>query len=76
MDAQVVISRRLAKLAEFDAEAMAEAQLMVAEKVQANAALMAMAMTGGLGTTPYSTARKTVSHYQKAVGKNRRRLKR
>ncbi len=74
VEAQGVISSRLERISRGDAGALFESQLMVTEKIASSAALMAMAMTGGLGTTPYSSARRTVSHYRKAVDKNRRRL--
>ena len=58
----------------MDAAAGAEAQLMVMEKVSAAAALQIKALTGGLGRTPESAVGKSISHYRKAVRKNRRRL--
>lgn len=76
VEAQEVISSRLARISRGDAGAMAESQLMVTEKLASGAALMVMAMTGGLGMTPYGNARRTVTHYRKAVDKNRRRLAR
>lgn len=74
LEAQGVIASRLARIASGDAAAFAESQLMVSEKLEAGAALMALAMTGGMGATPYSGARRAVSHYRKAVSRNRRRL--
>ena len=76
VEAQGVISSRLERISRGDAGAMFEAQLMVTEKIASSAALMAMALTGRLGTTPYSSARRTVTHYRKAVAHNRRRLAR
>lgn len=73
-EAQGVIASRLSKIARGDAAALAETELMVREKLEAGAALMTMALTGAMGATPYSGARRTVSHYRKAVRKNRRRL--
>ena len=73
-EAQGVIASRLTRIARGDAAALAETELMVREKLEAGAALMALAMTGGMGSTPYRGARRTVSHYRKAVGRNRRRL--
>lgn len=69
-----MIGLRMAKLGTMDAAAMAEAQRMIAEKVQAANEVALKAMTGGLGTTPVQAGRKTVAHYRKAVARNRRRL--
>ena len=75
VEAQGVIASRIERISRGDAGAMVESQLMVTEKIASNAALMAMAFTGGLGATPYSSARGTVTHYRKAVDKNRARLR-
>ena len=75
LDSSLVINRRLAKLALMDGPAFAEAQLMVAEKVEAMAALQFKAVTGGLGTKPETGAKRTIAHYRKAVRKNRKRLR-
>jgi len=74
LEASTVIGLRLAKLARMDAEAMAEAHRMVAEKVEAVADLQMKAMTGQLGSDHHKVARATIAHYRKAVGRNRRRL--
>ena len=74
-EASGVIASRLARIARGDTAAMVESQLMVTEKIASATALMAMAMTGGLGSTPYSSASRTVAHYRKAVAKNERRLR-
>lgn len=76
VEAQGVIASRIERISRGDVGAMVESQLMVTEKIASNAALMAMALTGKLGTTPYSSARRTVTHYRTAVNKNRRRLAR
>jgi len=76
LDAAAVIGMRLGRLAAMDAVAMAEAQRMIAEKVMAAAAIQAKAMTGQLGRSPAVQAQRTLSHYRREVGKNRRRLAR
>lgn len=76
MEASSVIVSRLSRLAVGDATAMAEAQLMVSEKIEAAARLNWLAMTGGLGATPRTAAHRIVKHYRKAVSKNHRRLSR
>jgi hypothetical protein len=73
-EASSVIGLRLAKFASLNASAAAEAHRMIAEKVEAAAVLQLKAMTGALGTTPTSGAGHAISHYRKAVGRNRRRL--
>jgi hypothetical protein len=75
-DAAIVIWLRLGKLAMGDAAAAREARLMVNEKVEAMMALQWQAMTGALGATPQTAARRSVNHYRKAVSANRRRLSR
>ena len=62
------------KMAAGGPAAAAEAELMVSEKIQAAAALQALAMTGGLGHSPASAASKTLAHYRRKVRANRRRL--
>lgn len=74
LEASTVIGLRLAKLARMDAAAMDEAQLMVAEKVEAVSQLQLRALTGALGGSHDKAARATIAHYRKAVRKNRRRL--
>lgn len=74
LEASTVIGLRLAKLARMDADAMVEAQRMIAEKVEAVAELQWKAVTGGLGVSPPGAAQATIAHYRKAVKKNRRRL--
>ncbi|WP_340268741.1 hypothetical protein [Sphingobium mellinum] len=74
MEAWTVIGLRLPRLLTGDPAAMAEAQLMVAEKVEAVGQLQWRAMTGTLGSTPPAAVKASIAHYRKAVGKNRRRL--
>jgi hypothetical protein len=75
-EAASVIAQRSAKLALCDAEAVLEAQLMVAEKAEAAWELGLALATGGLGVRPETIARRTVAHYGKRVRANRRRLSR
>ena len=74
IEASSVIALRLARLAAFDTAAFAEARLMVVEKIEAATALQGKALTGNLGFTPESVARRSVAHYRAGVAKNRRRL--
>lgn len=71
-----MIGMRLPRLMVGNAAAMAEAQLMVSEKVEAAAMLQWKMMTGGLGTSPPAMLNASVAHYRKAVRKNQRRLSR
>ena len=73
-EASTVIGLRLMKMSTFDQAAAAEASLMVTEKIGAAMGLGAMAITGSLGKSPETAARKSVNHYRKAVRRNRRRL--
>jgi hypothetical protein len=74
LEAASVIALRSLRLAEGGARAQAEATRMVAEKIQAAAALSAMAATGGLGAKPATAASRTLRHYGRKVRANRRRL--
>jgi hypothetical protein len=47
---------------------------MVAEKIAAALSLQTLDLTGGLGMTPESAARKSLAHYRRRVRANRRRL--
>lgn len=76
VEASSVMTMRMTKLAAGDAAAFAEAQRMVSEKIEAATALQLRAMAGTLGTTPARRAEATIAHYRKAVGRNRRRLRR
>lgn len=73
-EASTVIGMRLAQFSLPHASNPAEAQRMVAEKIQAAAEIQMKALTGALGATPHAAARKTVAHYRKKVNSNRRRL--
>lgn len=76
IDASTVMTMRAAKLAQGGAAAAAEANLMVAEKVEAAAAAQIALMTGKLGRTPATMQRKLARHYGMKVRANRRRLAR
>ncbi len=53
---------------------LAETQRMIGEKIEASLILQAKAVTGGLGTTPFSGATGTLDHYGQKVLANRSRL--
>jgi hypothetical protein len=74
LEASSVIASRTLKLAAGGEAANTEARRMVAEKMEAGLALQALALSGGLGLTPQSAARKTLAHYRRTVRANRRRL--
>lgn len=74
LEASSVIGLRVMKIAAGGAAGQAEAQRMVSEKIDANLALQAQAITGGLGISPLGVAAKTLRHYKKKVRANRKRL--
>jgi hypothetical protein len=74
LEACSVIGMRLPRLMTGNAAAIAEAQLMVSEKVEAAARLQWKMMTGRLGTSGPAMLNASVAHYRKAVRKNQRRL--
>lgn len=74
LESAMVVGLRGLKLAAGGPAAKAETRRMVSEKVEAVAALQALALTGGLGTTPTAAARKTLRRYARTVRANRRRL--
>lgn len=74
MEAGAVIGLRTIKIAQGGAGGRAEAERMVSEKVEAGFALQALAITGGLGTTPAGASARTLAHYRRKVKANRRRL--
>lgn len=61
---------RMAKFGTWDAKTQKKAELMVTEKLGNALELQWRAITGGLGATPYSAARKSIAHYRKAVEAN------
>jgi ABC-type sugar transport system substrate-binding protein len=74
VEASMVIGQRMLRMAAGGAAASTEARRMLAEKVQAGVALQTAAMTGQLGLTSHTAAKKTIRHYRKRVRANRRRL--
>jgi hypothetical protein len=74
LETSAVIASRTMKLAAGGEAAEREARRMVAEKIEAALSLQTLALTGGLGTTPQSAARKSLAHYRRRVRANRRRL--
>lgn len=76
LDSASVIAMRLNRMATVDGAAIAEAHLMISEKIATAGALQMKALTGQLGSTPEMQAKRTVLHYRRAVAKNRRRLAR
>ncbi|WP_037465153.1 hypothetical protein [Sphingobium herbicidovorans] len=76
MEAWTVIGLRIPRLLAGNPAAAMEAQLMVAEKIEALGVLQWKAMTGSLGATPEAAIRGSIAHYRKSVAGNRRRLAR
>jgi hypothetical protein len=74
LETSAVIASRTMKLAAGGEAAEREARRMVAEKIETALSLQTLALTGGLGTTPQSAARKSLAHYRRKVRANRRRL--
>ena len=74
LETSAVIASRTMKLAADGEAAEREARRMVAEKIEVALSLQTLALTGGLGTTPQSAARKSLAHYRRRVRANRRRL--
>lgn len=75
LEASEVVLLRTLKLMQGGATSLAEAQLMVAEKVAAAIELQQQAVLGQLGTNPRQAARKTAGHLRRKVRENRRRLR-
>jgi hypothetical protein len=74
LEASSVIALRTSKMTTDGAAAHKEARQMISEKFEAGLALWLLALTGGLGLTPYTAAAKTLAHYGRRVRANRRRL--
>jgi len=74
LEASPVIASRLSRLSALDGGALAEAQLMVSEKLDALVQLQGMAITGRLGRSPLSAALLSVAHFRRAVASNHSRL--
>ena len=75
-EAASVVWLRSKKIAEGGPEAMAEAGLMVSEKVAANQELLGKLVSGKLGKDPLAVAAKTTRYFLDGVRANRRRLSR
>ena len=75
IEASSVIAARIMKLTAGGAASNTETRRMIAEKVEAGLTLQTLALTGGLGRTPQSAARKTLAHYRRRVRANRHRLR-
>jgi hypothetical protein len=74
IDASSVIALRTLKIAAGGVAGEVEARRMVSEKIEADLALQALALTRGLGLTDQSAATKMLAHYRRKVRANRRRL--
>jgi hypothetical protein len=74
LEASAVVASRAMQLAAGGEVAEREARRMITEKIEAALSLQTLALTGGLGTTSQSAARKSVTHYRRRVRANRRRL--
>ena len=74
LETSAVVTSRAMKLARGGEVAEREARRMVAEKIEAALSWQTLVLTGGLGTTPQSVARKSLAHYRRKVRANRRRL--
>lgn len=73
-EAASVVWLRSQRIAQGGPEAMAEAGLMISEKIVAQQDLMAKLATGKLGRTPVAVATNTTRYFLKGVRANRRRL--
>jgi 3-oxoacyl-ACP reductase-like protein len=74
LEASAVMGLRAMKIARGGADGEAEAKRMVSEKIEAAMDLQVRALTGGLGATPAKASARTIAHYRRKVGANRRRL--
>jgi len=73
-EASGVVALRMLKLAAGGQAAAAEAQLMVAEKIQAAAEVQAQAWGDALAGRGHLTPRRATALYRRKVRANRRRL--
>lgn len=76
LEASTVMGLRALKIAQGGAAGRAEAKRMVEEKLEAAVALQVRALSGHLGASPASASARTLAHYRRSVGANRRRLTR
>ena len=74
LETSIVIASRTMKFAAGGEAADREVRRMIAEKIEAALSLQTLALMGRLGATPQSAARKSLAHYRRRVGANRRRL--
>ena len=74
IEASMVVTLRLVRLAGGGTPAVSEMRCMASEKVEALATLHAAWLRGALGRDPLSLANGTVGHYLKYVRANRKRL--
>ena len=74
LEASTVIGMRMLALSQGGPAAAAEAERMVREKIDADADLNRLALTGGLGATSRGAASRTLKHYRSKVKANRKRL--
>ncbi|RZK00035.1 MAG: hypothetical protein EOO76_14515 [Novosphingobium sp.] len=75
-EAASVIWLRTQRIAQGGPEAMAEAGLMVSEKIAAQQDLLGKLATGKLGKTPIAIAANSTRYMLEGVRANRRRLSR
>jgi hypothetical protein len=75
LEASAVIGLRSARLAVGDARAVAEADLMIREKIASAMELGGQALGGRLGATPEAATSRVLTHYRRKVRANLRRLK-
>lgn len=75
-DMSMVIWLRSMRVMAGGRPATDELQRMMSEKVTAGMTLMPAVMAGGLAQSPEAIAARSLAHYRKAVGANRRRLTR
>jgi len=74
LEAASVVGLRVLTIGAGGAAGLAEAQMMISEKIEAGLTLQAKAVTGGLGLTAFSAAMGTLDHYRQKVLANRCRL--
>lgn len=75
-EAASVVWLRSSKIVGGGTDAMAEAELMIAEKIAAQQELATRLATGRLGTTPVTVAANATRYFLRGVRANRRRLSR
>lgn len=75
-DANRVIALRMLKLAGGGAEAAAEAERMVSEKVSAALVAQTQLVLGAMSGAPHAGPSRALAHYRRKVAANRRRLSR